>query len=125
MKVKRISEMKEFEKDVNLDFTYRIDLQKDEIMTLLEVLADVDIAKVNISSLNQIKQKAENPKRIKRSWRKSEATKIATEARIKKVKEKIQNAVNILRMENKEVTAYQVSKASGVSFVTVKKYLSI
>ena len=48
---------------------------------------------------------------------------IATEARIKRTKEKIVNAINILRMENKEITPYQVAKEAEVSYNTAKKYL--
>jgi len=51
------------------------------------------------------------------------AVKIATSVRSKNAKEKILNAINLLRMENKEITAYRVSKTSGVHYRTVKKYL--
>jgi Fic family protein len=47
----------------------------------------------------------------------------ATEARSQRAKEKIQNAINLLKIEGKEITAYQVSKVSGVHYATVKKYL--
>jgi response regulator of citrate/malate metabolism len=49
----------------------------------------------------------------------------ATEARSKKVKEKIQNAINLLRMQGKEITAYAVAKEAGISFVTARKYLNM
>ena len=49
----------------------------------------------------------------------------ATEARSKKAKEKIQNAINLLRMQNKELTAYAVAKEAGISFVTARKYLNM
>ena len=55
--------------------------------------------------------------------KRTEASKKATEARSKKAKEKIQNAINLLRMEGKEITAYSISKVSGVHYNTVKKYL--
>jgi len=55
--------------------------------------------------------------------KRTEASKKATDTRSKKAKEKIQNAINLLRMEGKEITAYSISKVSGVHYNTVKKYL--
>jgi len=47
----------------------------------------------------------------------------ATEVRTKKVKEKIQNAINLLNLENKAITPYQVAKTAGISYNTAKKHL--
>ncbi len=41
-----------------------------------------------------------------------------------RTKEKIQNAVNLLKMEGKEITPYRVAKEAGVSYNTAKKYLT-
>lgn len=68
-------------------------------------------------------KKLNNPKEIKYSLKKIVATREATESRTKAAKEKIQNAINILRMENKKITHYSISQVAGVSFTTVKKYL--
>jgi len=65
---------------------------------------------------------AELEKSGKTSGRKRAATK-ATETRVERAKEKIQNAINLLKLENKEITAYQISKVSGVHYTTVKKYI--
>jgi len=73
--------------------------------------------------LNEIKEMINSPKQIKRSVNKMIAADKATEARTKKAKEKIQNAVNILRMQNKKITYYSISKESGVAYQTVKKYM--
>ncbi len=48
----------------------------------------------------------------------------ARDARTDKTKEKIQNAINLLRIEAKEITAYQVAKVAGISYNTAKKYLN-
>ena len=40
-----------------------------------------------------------------------------------KTKEKIQNAINLLKLEGKEITPYRVAKEAGVSYNTAKKYL--
>ena len=110
------------------DFKYRIDLDAREFEILKKYLNKLDANKIieyDLPTFNVMKQKIDKPKKIKHSWRKVFATEKATKARTAKVKEKINNAVAMLRMENKEVTPYQVSKASGVSFVTVKKYLKV
>ena len=45
-------------------------------------------------------------------------------ARTNKTKEKVQNAINLLRIEGKEITAYHVAKVADISFNTAKKYLA-
>jgi len=47
----------------------------------------------------------------------------ARKAKTSKVKEKIQNAINLLRLQGKPINAYQVSKMSGVAYNTARKYL--
>jgi uncharacterized protein (DUF2384 family) len=47
----------------------------------------------------------------------------ATEARSKATKKKIENAINIIRMEGEEITPYKVAKVAGVHFNTAKKWL--
>jgi len=56
------------------------------------------------------------------STSKRNATKKATYAREMKAKKKIENAVNLLRIEGKKITAYTVAKRAEVSFVTARKY---
>lgn len=46
----------------------------------------------------------------------------ATQTRQNNAKRKIQDAINILRLENKNITEYAVAKESGCSINTVKKY---
>ena len=48
--------------------------------------------------------------------------KSATDVRVKKAQEKIMKAVEELGAEEKNITMYAVSKKSGVSINTVKKY---
>lgn len=69
-------------------------------------------------------KKLNNPKKIKYSLKKVVATREATEKRSQNAREKIQNAINILRIENKKITHYSISQVAEVSFVTVKKYIS-
>ena len=59
------------------------------------------------------------------SFKQKKAAAKATSIRSKKAKEKIENAVNILRLENKNITQYSVAKVSGCSINTVRKYKAI
>jgi len=109
------------------DYKYRFDLKFDDLEKLQGLLNNLKLDELDnaLFSLNEIKEIINNPKKIKRSIKKILATDKATEARTAKAKEKIQNAINILRMENKKITHYSISKESGVSYVTVKKYISL
>jgi len=51
------------------------------------------------------------------------AAEYATKIRQERVKRKIQDAINILRLQGEEITAYKVAKTAGVSYNTAKKYL--
>ena len=57
------------------------------------------------------------------SPRKTEAARHATQVRQNRTREKIQNAINLLRLEGKEITPYRVAKTANVSYNTAKKYL--
>jgi hypothetical protein len=54
--------------------------------------------------------------------KKKNATKAAHKANKEKTKEKIQNAVNLLRIENRKINVNSVSKAAGVHYKTARKY---
>ncbi len=51
------------------------------------------------------------------------ATMKATQVRTDKAIEKINNAINLLHLENKAITHYSIAKTGGVSFNTVKKHI--
>ena len=53
-----------------------------------------------------------------------ENAKKATEIKKLKAKEKVQNAVNLLRLQGEEVNAYRVAKIAGISYNTARKYLN-
>ena len=61
-------------------------------------------------------------KKIGSSEAQKKAAAKATATREQKAKEKIQNAINLLRMENKNLSNYAIAKTSGCSINTVKKY---
>jgi len=126
--------------------TFRFDLSSDDLKDLkrnfdeLEEMIkkfaefDAKIERLNaleaqnrleayLSPLNRIKTLLERPKRIKHSVKKFMAIEEARKKRSNDTKAKIQNAINLLRIEGKETTPYQVAKTAGISFVTAKKYL--
>ncbi len=57
------------------------------------------------------------------SAKKQESAKRAREALQAKTKEKIENAINLLKLEGKEITPYAVAKTAKISYNTAKKYL--
>lgn len=100
---------------------YRLDLTSVELEQLRRVLDEADKAGISVDSIRETID--EGLKIIEKTPAKSRAAKTATAARQKKTREKIQNALNILRLEGKEPTAFRVSKISGVAFATAQKYL--
>ena len=56
------------------------------------------------------------------SKKKTDSAKRATAIRQQRAKEKINNAINLLKLENKKITLYSIAKTAGVSYNTVKKY---
>ena len=71
---------------------------------------------------NAIKTLEKYGKQVGASEAQKKAVATATKAREKKAKEKIQNAINLLRLENKNISEYAIAKTSGCSINTVKKY---
>jgi len=109
--------------------TYRLDLEECELNNLKELIKYAksydELQEEELYFNEELLEKVQNPKKIKHSGKKALAAEIATEARTKQAKEKIQNAINILRMEDKKLTHYSIAKMAGVSYVTVKKYIKL
>lgn len=102
---------------------YRVEFEPEELAILQEYINN--IKDKNYTTFNEMKEKINNPKEILWSAKKSISADNATKVRTLKAKKKIQNAINILRMENKKITHYSIAKTAGVSYVTVKKYISL
>ena len=56
---------------------------------------------------------------------KQKAMKKANDERVKQTRAKIQNGVNLLRMEGKKITSYSLAKYAEVSTNTAKKYIEL
>jgi len=102
---------------------YRVDFEPEELAILQEYINN--IKDKDYTTFNVMKEKINNPKEILWSAKKSIAADNATKARTSKAKKKIQNAINILRMEDKKITYYAIAKTAGVSYLTVKKYITL
>ena len=105
----------------------RLDLSKLEYECLIksidfEKLEAFDKTYEEIEGFNTV-SKVNNPKDIKFSAAKNTASEKATKARSNKAKEKIQTAIDILRMSKQKITHYSIAQTCGVSYTTVKKYL--
>jgi len=111
--------------------TYRINLTETEYELFKKyiLLDEMDqeikeIQKNGFDMYDNLIEKITNPTEVKFSVKKSIAADKATEVRSKRAKAKIENAINILRMENKPITYYSISKMGRVAFTTVQKYIT-
>ena len=102
---------------------YKLELTADEMIFLRMSLDSNPNTPEEKEFVNRLHQKLWNAKFHIPSHNKKLATKKATESRVKKAKEKIQNAINLLQLENKTITHYSISQTAGVSFNTVKKHI--
>ena len=65
-------------------------------------------------------------KKIPVSKKKVESAKRASAIKANTAKEKVQNAINLLRLQglkNEEITAYKIAKTANISYNTAKKYI--
>ena len=107
----------------------RLTLNKDEYETLKRLIDKVNIQEhSNMSNeeemvtLTNISNRIEKTAAKPVSDKKRNATKEATRKRIKEAKNKISNAINMMRFENREITITSIANEAGVSYNTVKKY---
>jgi len=95
-------------------FGYVIDIEKKALKEKEEMPKDLQWALEIIQKYGA---------KVPPSEKKVESAKRAAATKSNKAKEKIINAVNLLRLQGEEITAYKVAKTAGVSFNTAKKYL--
>jgi Fic family protein len=84
---------------------------------LIKQLNELDVETAN--AINVLINKGE---RII-SQKKQDTARTASRIKQNKTKEKIQNAINLLRLQSKPINPYQVAKLSGVAYNTAKKYV--
>ena len=100
----------------------RITITEDEYEKLKSIADFSLIDGSEIDCLNAIITKIEADKNKEVSSKKVKAAAKATEARTSKAKRKIENALNMMRLEGKPVSVYLVAKEAGVSYNTANKY---
>ena len=95
---------------------------KNSVLTIPDkLIAQLD--QLDIETANAINTLINKGERII-SQKKQETAQKALKVKVSKTKEKVQNAINLLRLQAKPINAYQVAKLSGVSYNTVRKYLN-
>jgi len=94
---------------------------KDSVLVIPDKLIN-NLDKLDIETANAINTLLRKSERII-SQKKQQSAKNALKVKVTKTKEKIQNAINLLRLQGKPINAYQVSKLSGVAYNTARKYL--
>lgn len=102
---------------------YKVELTKEELIFLRLNLHTIKDFQKEEDLVNKLHTKLCNAKLHCVSVSKKKATQKATKVRSDKAKEKIQNAINLLQLENKTITHYSIATTSGVSFNTVKKHI--
>lgn len=109
-------------------FKMRITIDNNQAVLLVEAISKItmghyaNLTKDELMLFDRVSDKIYDEQRREISPKKKKAMKRATDERIKKAKSKIENSINILRMENRPITIYSVSKESGVSYNTASKY---
>ena len=95
---------------------------KNSVLTIPDKLIE-QIDQLDIETANAINTLIRKGERVI-SKKKQETAQKALKVKVSKTKEKVQNAINLLRLQSKPINAYQVAKLSGVSYNTVRKYLN-
>ena len=96
---------------------------KDSVITIPDKLIK-DMDQLDIETANAINTLLRKGERVL-SQKKQETAKEACKVKISKTKEKIQNAVNLLRLQGESINPYKVAKLSGVAYNTARKYLKL
>ena len=99
-----------------ITITYRFNLLENEYNELKKA--------INLKEINdELLEKLNNPLKIYKTNSKLKAVQLASKKRSEIAKEKVINAINLLRLENSPISYANIQKVSGVSFNTVKKYV--
>jgi len=94
---------------------------KDSILTIPDKLIS-QLDELDVETANAINTLLSKGERII-SQKKQDTAKNACKVKVTQTKEKIKNAINLLRLQGKPINPYQVAKLSGVAYNTARKYL--
>ena len=99
----------------------RIDLNSTTFSYFFRVL--IDSIERDCFDMFTFKDVIKSARFVPKSYKKSAATENANAAKISKSRAKVQNAINLLRLEGKDITPYAVAKVANISYNTAKKYI--
>jgi len=94
---------------------------KESVLTIPDKLIN-QLDELDIETANAINTLLAKGERII-SQKKQDTAREALKIKVSQTKEKIQNAINLLRLQGKPINPYQVAKLSGVAYNTARKYL--
>jgi type III secretory pathway lipoprotein EscJ len=94
---------------------------RNSVITIPDKLIN-NLDKLDIETANAINTLLTKGERVL-SKKKQNSAKEDLKVKVTKTKEKIQNAINLLRLQGKPINPYQVAKLSGVAYNTARKYL--
>ena len=94
---------------------------KESILTIPDKLIS-QLNELDIETANAINTLLAKGERII-SQKKQDTARNALKIKVSKTKEKIENAINLLKLQGQPINAYQVAKISGVAYNTARKYL--
>ncbi len=100
-----------------ITITYRFNLLENEYNELKRAINLKEITN------DELLEKLNNPLKIYKTKSKLKAVQLASKKRSEIAKEKVLNAINLLRLENSPISYANIQKVSGVGFNTVKKYV--
>ena len=100
----------------------RLDLTQHEYLFLIKAINESNLLEILENKYDFLIEKLQSFKLIERGDKGIAANK-AREALQEQTKKKVENAINLLRMEQKEITPYAVAKTANISYNTAKKYL--
>ena len=98
---------------------YRYDLDKSEYKGLINLIDRLDDSVIKTMIIETLGK----PKEILEKGRKHTATKNANRIKIETSLNAVNKAIELLKSQDKKITAYSISKVSKLSFNTAKKYL--
>ena len=100
-----------------ITITYRFNLLENEYKELKKAINLKEITN------DELLEKLNNPLKIYKTNSKLKAVQLASKKRSEIAKEKVINAINLLRLEDSPISYANIQKVSGVGFNTVKKYV--
>jgi len=108
------------------DYKYRINLDFDTLEALKRICKEIEVFGGDRFYLEDFKNLIDKPIKIKIDKAKKQlAAEKAREKRKQEAREKVKNAINLLMLESKKITAYSVAKTAGISYNTARKHLKI